>query len=181
MCVPTIRTALGRTTPLLPWSHEKTYTFTGRRFVLALPAVAVALAGIVGATAWGLRGIEAHRAWSTGQRAIAAKQGTVAYEQFTRAATANPYISTYRIALSKLSLALAIELASGSPTAEDMAKAATLVEQAIREAKRATELNPKSVDAWINAGQLYEQLTPYSPEAQSWADTAYAKAKNLKK
>ena len=115
MCLPTIRSAFGRTTPLLPWHQEKTYTFTGRRFALALPVVAIALAGMVGATAWGLRGIEANRAWRAGQQAIQNKQGTVAYDHFTRAAAANPYISTYRIGLSKLSLALAIELASGSP------------------------------------------------------------------
>lgn len=182
MCAPSIRTALGRTTPLLPWSRERTFLFEGRRFILALPLIAVVLAGIIATTAVSIRGMKGALAWNAGQRAIQEKRGTAAYGHFTRAITANPYISTYRIGISQLSLALAIELAaSGSANQQDMTNAAALVEQAIREAKVATELNPTSVAAWTNAGQIYERLTPYSSEAQSWADAAYAKAKSLKK
>jgi len=54
-----------------------------------------------------------------------------------------------------------------------------LVEQAIREAKNATQLNPGSVVVWENLASTYRQLINFAEGAPDWAIASYSQAIRL--
>jgi len=109
--------------------------------------------------------------------ALKQNQGFQAYEKQVRAYRLNPYRIDYRIAYSQTNLILANALASQTDlTDQERTDITRLVQQAIREARIATMLNPTDAKNWENLAQIYRRLINFAQGADQWAMAAYQQA-----
>lgn len=91
-----------------------------------------------------------------------------------------PSLDRYRVSYSNTNLALANALAQqGDLTDQDRQNIATLIQQAISEARLATQINPNKASNWSNLGNLYRQLINFADGADNFAAAAYVKAIQL--
>lgn len=106
--------------------------------------------------------------------ALAQNQGGQTYNLQFKAINLNPRRIEFRLAYAQTNFALAQSLASGeNPTDQERADISNLVQQAIREAKIATVLNPQDSRGWENLALLYRNLIGFAQGADQWAITAY--------
>lgn len=109
--------------------------------------------------------------------ALVENRGIDTYNLQIRALELAPYRTNYRLAYSQTNFALANALAGQENlTDQDRANISQLVQQAIREAKMAVNLNPQSVVAWENLAGLYQNLVNFAQGADQWALATYAQA-----
>ncbi len=102
---------------------------------------------------------------------------TESYSQQVRAYNLDPKNPTYRINFSQTSLALANSISSKKDlNDQDKTNISQLVQQAIREAKNATALNPRSVVGWENLANTYSQLINFAEGATDWTIASYNQA-----
>jgi tetratricopeptide (TPR) repeat protein len=114
--------------------------------------------------------------------------GTATYNLQIQAIQRNPKVSRFHIAFSQTNLGLATSLASTikeTNQLSDQAKAnqtkdrqlvAQLIEQAIREAKLAVNLNIYNIVAWENLANTYQQIIGVAQGADEWAIASYQEA-----
>lgn len=113
------------------------------------------------------------------------------YNYLLRAIEMSPFRTQYHLSFSRLNLLLAQNLLSAdqknagtaSPGASftdaEKKTLTTLTQQAIREGKVATSLEPRWVTAWENLGALYDTLSAYTDGAEQWSIASYEKAITL--
>jgi len=115
-------------------------------------------------------------------------EGTKAYNLLVGALKVNPYATKYHMTYSQISIALASSLAGEleTLTATESAKAQEdqklierLIDQGIREAKIAVNLNTNNVIAWENLSSVYQSLIPVATGADAWAAASYEKTIEL--
>ena len=83
-------------------------------------------------------------------------------------------IDRHRVAYSSTNLALANSLASqGELTDQDQETVSQLIQQSIREARIATQLNPFKSANWENLANIYRQLVNFAEEADKFAIASY--------
>ncbi len=118
-------------------------------------------------------------------KALQAKDGTKTYNLQIRALQLNPMMSAYHLTYSQTNYALSEALAanankSGSPSAalteDDRKLISQLLQQAIREVKIATNLNPLNVSGWETLARLYRSIMTIVTGADGWAVAAYQQA-----
>lgn len=110
-------------------------------------------------------------------QSAAANQGTETYNQQIQSIALNPFDPTVRVSYSQTNLALANAIAAkGNLSDQDKANITQLIQQAIREAKAATVLNPQDASAWQNLAAVYRQLVNLAQGADNWAVAAYTQA-----
>lgn len=110
-------------------------------------------------------------------RAAAANDGTGTYNLQARAIGLKPYEPQYRIAYAQTNMALANSLASQENVSDDVqSDILQLIQQAIREAKVAIELDPANSIAWQNLAVIYQQLIGLAEGADQWTLEAYQQA-----
>ncbi len=110
-------------------------------------------------------------------QSAAANKGTDTYNQQIRSIALNPFDSTVRMSYSQTNLALANAIAAqGNLSDQDKANVTQLIQQAIREAKAATVLNPRDAAVWENLANIYRQLVNLAQGADNWAVAAYTQA-----
>jgi len=113
-------------------------------------------------------------------RAFANNAGNDAYNNQIKAIILNPFNDNYRLAYSQTNLALAYSLANKSDLSDqDRQNITVLVQQAIREAKTAVNLNKNRVVNWENLANVYRQLINFAQGADQWAITALSQAIKL--
>ncbi len=113
-------------------------------------------------------------------KAAAANKGTDTYNLQIKAINLMPNDPRYRVSYSQTNLALANALASQpNPSDGDRSNITQLIQQAIREAKAATTLDPHSPIAWQNLANVYRQLINVAQGADQWTIAAYTKALTL--
>lgn len=127
----------------------------------------------------------------TYMRALSAAKrdaGTAAYNLLGTAIKVNPYASKYHMSYSQINIALASSVASeleslpateSAKALEDQKLASSLIDQAIREAKIAVNLNTYNVIAWENLSSVYQSLIPAAAGADAWAAASYEKTIEL--
>ena len=136
------------------------------------------------------RGYGAELSYFKALRAAQNNEGTQTYNFHIKAIQTNPFVSRYHMTYSQMNVALANTLAAqlgseateGSPSAkaeEDQKLVAGLIEQAIREAKIAVNLNMQNVSAWENLARIYQALIPAAKGADAWAAAAYEQTLQL--
>lgn len=109
--------------------------------------------------------------------ALAKNQGIETYNRQTQAIALNPYSPGYRRAYSQTNFALANSLAGQANLSDqDRTNITQLIQQAIREAKVATTLNPTDAANWENLAQIYRDLINFAQGADQWAIAAYRQA-----
>ena len=107
-------------------------------------------------------------------------QAIESYNYQAKAYALDPTNPTYRINFSQTSLALANSLAQRQDLSDqDKQDLTKLVEQAIREAKNATQLDPTNVIVWENLASTYRQLINFAEGAQDWTIASYSQAIRL--
>jgi tetratricopeptide (TPR) repeat protein len=107
-------------------------------------------------------------------------EAVTSYNHQSKAYTLDPTNPSYRINFAQTSLALANSLAQREDMSDqDKQDLTQLVEQAIREAKNATQLNPGSVVVWENLASTYRQLINFAEGAPDWAIASYSQAIRL--
>jgi tetratricopeptide (TPR) repeat protein len=113
--------------------------------------------------------------------AIQANDGAQAYEYQRKAIQANPKRDSYHNTYAQTNLALANSLAAKENLSdEDKQTIQTLIAQAIRSSKVATEaVNPLNVLNWETRAAIYRALLGIAQDADQWAVTAYNAAVQL--
>lgn len=105
---------------------------------------------------------------------------TESYNQQIKAYNLESGNPNYRLNFSKTSLALANSVAAKKDLSDqDKTNITQLVEQAIREAKNATKLDPDNVLVWENLADIYSQLINFAQGAQDWAIASYGQALSI--
>lgn len=91
----------------------------------------------------------------------------------------NPYQDTFRRSYALTNLSLAVALSNqAEPTAEDQQQVTELVQQAVREARVATTLDPSDWQNWYTLSQIYQNLIGSSEDALQWAIQSYVETIN---
>jgi len=112
--------------------------------------------------------------------ALAKNDGLGTYNNQIKAIQKNPYRVDFRLSYSQTNLALANSIASNPPsgqlTDQDRNNISQLVQQAIREARAATALNPTNAITWENLAQVYRQIINFAQGADQWAIASYQQA-----
>jgi tetratricopeptide (TPR) repeat protein len=125
--------------------------------------------------------------------AAQAGNGTNTYNLQRNAIILMPSVTRYHSTYAQTNLALANTLAAtiekegqmasgsaeGKKQEEDRKLITTLIQQAIEQAKVATNLAPENVNAWENLGQTYNSLIGIAQGADTWAIASYEKAIQL--
>jgi len=125
---------------------------------------------------WG-RIYAADLAFRQSLNALTQNQGVMVYNQQIRAISLNPYQPDYRLAYSQTNFALANSLANQTElTDQDRTNITQLIQQAIREAKAATVLNPTDATNWENLALIYRNLINFAEGADQWTIAAYRQA-----
>jgi len=112
--------------------------------------------------------------------ALAKNDGLGTYNNQIKAIQKNPQRVDFRLSYSQTNLALANSIATNPPsgqlTDQDRNNISQLVQQAIREARVATALNPTNAIVWENLAQVYRQLINFAQGADQWAIASYQQA-----
>jgi tetratricopeptide (TPR) repeat protein len=112
--------------------------------------------------------------------AAASNDGTKAYNLQIEAIKNNIYDPTYRITYSQTNLAIANAIASKKDITEtDKNNVATLIQQAIREAKAGVTLDPRNASTWQNLANVYRQLINLAADSDKWSIASYNRAIQL--
>lgn len=109
-----------------------------------------------------------------------ANKGTDTYNLQIKTINLNPNIDRYHIAYSNTNLALASSLSAKTDlTDQDKQTITQLVQQAVAEARTATQLNPNKAAAWANLANIYRQLVNFAKDADNFSIAAYTRAVQL--
>lgn len=113
-------------------------------------------------------------------KALAANDGKTVYETHLRAISLVPQLSGYHLSFSQVNLSLASALSQKADLSEaERGQVATLISQAVREAKLAANLRPNDARTWENLGILYRNLVNVADGSDQFAVSAYAQAVKL--
>ncbi|MFC1627264.1 tetratricopeptide repeat protein [Patescibacteria group bacterium] len=112
--------------------------------------------------------------------AISNNQGGQVYDLQIKAINQRPQTDRYHVAYSNTNLALANSIASkGDLTDQDQQTVAQLIQQSIREAQAATQVNPNKSTNWSNLASIYRQLVNFADGADEFAIASYTRAVQL--
>lgn len=111
---------------------------------------------------------------------LRSNDGVKTYDYQKKAIIANPHRIGYRVAYSKTNLALATAMAKQQDlTEQDSKQIVKLIQQGVREARAAVQINPKNVNSWENLAGTYRELTNFANNANQFALQSYAQAIRL--
>ena len=109
-----------------------------------------------------------------------ANKGADTYNLQIKTINLNPNIDRYHLAYSTTNLALASSLSTQTDlTDQDKQTITQLVQQAVSEARTATQLNPNKSSAWANLANIYRQLINFAEGADNFSIAAYTLAVQL--
>lgn len=109
--------------------------------------------------------------------AAAKNNGSLMYQTEIKAIAMNPNQPDYRKIYSQTNLALAQNLLLNKDiNNDDKQKAATLIQQSVREAKAAISLDSNNSSYWSNLGVIYKQLVGVADGSLDWSVQAYTQA-----
>jgi len=138
-------------------------------FVLIVIMAGITMVGVLGARMYVAETVYA--------QALTSKNYQEAQDNLTKALGQRPNSDLYHAALAQVYLMQAVTLASTANP--DMQTISGYVAVAVNEAKKATEISPKSVAIWENLAIMYENAASLVPEAREWAIKSWAQAKDL--
>jgi len=109
--------------------------------------------------------------------AIIQNRGTDTYNYQIQAIQKNPKEDRFHTSYALTNLALANSIASKEEvSAQDRQNITQLLQQAIREAKEATALNPRNTTNWETLANIYRNLINVTEGANQWAIASYVQA-----
>ena len=138
-------------------------------FILIVVISVVCIVGV-----WGARLYLAEKNFSA---ALKAGDFAAVDSKLRTAVALHENVDLYHVALAQNYLLQAINVSrQGKP---DFQKVSAFLGQAINEARRATNLSPRSVAIWENLATMYENAAALVPEARDWAVKSLLEAKTL--
>lgn len=112
--------------------------------------------------------------------AAAKNEGKNTYDLQIKVIGLAPGNDRYRVAYSNTNLALANSLAARNDLSDqERQTVATLIQQAIREARIATQIAPNNATAWANLANIYKNLVNFAEGADQFSQAAYVRAIQL--
>jgi tetratricopeptide (TPR) repeat protein len=145
-------------------------------WILAVPISA----GLIFLTLLASRAYAAEYIFKKSLDAARENRGGETYNLQIAALQKNPNLDRYRLAYSNTNFALANALAGQKElTDQDKQTISQLIQQAIREAKLATQLNPQRANNWRNLANLYRNLVNFADGADQFAIASYIRAIQL--
>ncbi len=138
-------------------------------FVLIVIMAGITMVGVIGARMYVAEKVYA--------QALTSQNYQEAQNNLTKALGQRPNSDLYHAALAQVYLMQAVTLAS-TPN-PDMQTISGYVAVAVNEAKKATEISPKSVAIWENLAIMYENAASLVPEAREWAIKSWKQAREL--
>ncbi|MEX0896180.1 MAG: hypothetical protein WDZ94_04595 [Patescibacteria group bacterium] len=112
-------------------------------------------------------------------KAMEREDAETVYTQQQRAITLNPYLDVFRRDYASTNILIAIALSDRAElTQQEQETVAALLQQAIREARAATVLDPLDSQNWIVLAQIYQNMIGAVEEADQWTVQAYVEAIN---
>lgn len=109
-----------------------------------------------------------------------ANKGADTYNLQIQAINLNPQIDRYHLVYSNTNLALASSLSTQTDlTDQDKQTITQLVQQAVSEARTATQLQPNKSSVWANLANIYRQLINFAEGADNFSIAAYTRAVQL--
>jgi tetratricopeptide (TPR) repeat protein len=175
-----------------PYPHrEYTINLQGKAGWLRYAAMILALAFVGAAGILLFRTYSAEYTFHQSLLAAKAGNGTLTYNLQTKAIDFNPRVSRFHMIFSQTNMALATSLAktitpvdtTGQTGADAFARdrelVSQLVQQSIKEAKLAAQLNTLSILAWENLARTYQQLIGVAQGADTWAVSSFRQAMAL--
>ncbi len=136
--------------------------------------VIVIMAGI---TMVGVLGARMYVAETVYAKALTSQNFQEAQNNLQKALGQRPNSDLYHAALAQVYLMQAVTLASTPEP--DLQTISGYVAVAVNEAKKATEISPRSVAIWENLAIMYENAASLVPEAREWAIKSWQQAKDL--
>lgn len=107
-------------------------------------------------------------------------EGNTTYNLQAQTIAIAPYVDRYRSSFAVTNFLIASSLASNSQASqEDKANVPQLIQQSIREAKAAVELDQGKVQHWETLATLYRQLIGVAQSSDQWTIAAYVRAIQL--
>lgn len=145
-------------------------------WILFIPSLALSLTVLY----FGGKTYLAETYFFQGLKEIQENKGGEAYQHLIKAINLNPYSTSYHRTYSQINLALANSLAGKQEFSDkDKSDITLLIQQAIREGKAATTLNPANVVNWENLANIYRQLINVAQGADQWTLASYVQAIRL--
>lgn len=139
--------------------------------------VALLLIGLVTLAYFTGRTYAAHVLMNESSKAVAREDVVGTYEKQQQAVQLNPYLDVLRRRYAATNMLIAIAISNKTDATEaDQEQVGQLLQQAIREARAATLLDPGDVENWITLAQIYENMTGATEEALQWAVQSYVSA-----
>jgi tetratricopeptide (TPR) repeat protein len=154
---------------------EIKFGFSGAGLIIGLLLLTVAT-GCYYSYKYGLAELKFRRATLS----LSKNQGLPTYNHQRETLLANPHRVNYRIAYARTNLALATGLAGqNNLSPKDNQTIVQLIQQGVREARAAVQLNPQNVTAWENLAETYRQLINFANNADKLAIQSYSQALTL--
>lgn len=152
---------------------SETKTSSVSRYVLAL----LGLTFVVVSGYYALKGYVAEVYAFEAMKSVQQNNGTAAYRQLQQAIKFNRYNDTYHRTYAQINLGLANSLSSQAELSDtDRATVAQLLQQAIREARIAAQLNPRRTANWRMMAEVYRSLIGGVEQADQFTIASYAQA-----
>lgn len=118
--------------------------------------------------------------WRESLVATSKNDGAGAYNYQIKSIGMNPNLADYRAVYAQTNLALAqnfLNVPQGEEiTEENKQKASTLVQQAVREAQAAVNLDKNVAAYWLNLGSVYKSLVGLVDNTLDWSVQSYQQA-----
>lgn len=138
---------------------------------------AVLLIGLIALAYFTGRTYAAHVLMNESSKAVAREDVVGTYEKQQAAVQLNPYLDVLRRRYAATNMLIAIAVSNKADATEaDQEQVGQLLQQAIREARAATLLDPGDVENWLTLAQIYENMTGATEEAAQWAVQSYVSA-----
>lgn len=111
------------------------------------------------------------------QKALAQNQGVQVYNHQRLAVALNPYLDAHRRSYARTNMQIATALSNKADgTEQDQQQVSQLIQQAVREARAATTIDPADVRNWSTLANIYQELVGSVEGADQWTVNAYVEA-----
>jgi len=156
-------------------SHGHQYSYES---VIPLYLISLILIGVIGYSAWySGRNYLAFATMFSSYKAAQANDIVKSYELNQKAISLSPYIDTFHRDYASTNMAIAIALSNKTDINEqEKNQVGQLLQQAVREARNATILDPNDTENWVVLAQIYGDMISVTEEAKQWAVETYARA-----
>jgi len=167
------------------WGELKTIKLSlplGEKGINVMPyLVSVVVLALVGFSGYKMvRATMGDYYWRQSLVATSKNDGSGAYNNQIKAISINPKLADYRAVYAQTNLALAQNFLNVEKkedlTEENKQKASTLIQQAVREAQAAVNLDQRMPAYWSNLGLVYKSLIGLVDSTLDWSVQSYQQA-----